>query len=209
MNRKKIWLIPAGYKQKVVLEIVQFCLEWASQGENRGRVGKRNKDYMKCLCCLQLLRNPCPALCLLQGAGVELDSGEGGETENRGEEKRSSTHRPTVPWDSDRLEPQTLRWATRTVDTPKTLMRTLCFPPIALPHLFKGMGKRIHNGTVQYSSWVHEGYVCLEHLYPSLAPSLSDYIMPHTTSTQFISLWLPILHLHTSHTAQPSLMNLM
>lgn len=35
----------------------------------------------------ELLASSClgnPALCLLQGAGVELDPGEGGETEKRG-----------------------------------------------------------------------------------------------------------------------------
>lgn len=63
----------------------------------RGRARERNKDGMNYSCRLQLLRNPCPALCLLQGAGVGLDPGErgeGGETAQRGEEKRS---RPTVP----------------------------------------------------------------------------------------------------------------
>lgn len=43
---------------------------------------------MNNLHCFQLLRNPCPALGLLQGAGVELDPGEGGETDYKGEEKK-------------------------------------------------------------------------------------------------------------------------
>lgn len=113
-----------------------------------------------------------------------------------------STRRLTVPWDSDRLEPQSQRGATHTADTPKNTDAHFLFFFFSSSFVEKRGQARTHAAAVHYSSWVQGGYVCLEHLYPSLAPSLRDYIMSHTTSTQFISLRLSALHLGTHHTTR-------
>lgn len=82
---------------------------------------------------------------------------------------------------------------------PKTLMHTFFF--FSSSFVQKRGQARTHVAAVHYSSWVQGGYVCLEHLYPSLAPSLRDYIMSHTTSTQFLSVTFA-LHLGTHHTTR-------
>lgn len=139
-----------------------------------------------------------PSPCLLQGAGVELDPGGEGETEKTGEEKRSSS--PLRPWQTGNTVSETSPLAFR--HTQNTDARFL-FPPSSLSLIFSKARANTHiprrSALLLLSALGGGGYVCLEHLYPSLAPSLTDYIMSHTTSTQFISLWLWILHLGKHH----------
>lgn len=151
-----------------------------------------------------------PALYILQGAGVELDSGEGGETENRGEEKRSSTHRPKVPWDSDRLEPQTLRRATRTLDTPKNPNTHYLFSSITRPHLFKNTGKRTYDVVVQCTPAECMGVMFVWNIFIPLWLHHSVlHNAPYHIHPIHLSLIFSTASGYTSHIALPSLLNLM
>lgn len=146
--------------------------------------------------CLQLLRNPvpCPVTTARSRCWAGPRRGTRDRTDRGGEEEQHSQSLETVTDWNHRLP-------TRSVDTPKTLTDTFSFHHHSCSFAQKHGQTRTSDGAVHYSSWGHGGYVGLEHLYPSLAPSLSDYIMSHTTPTQFISLWLSILHLGTHHTS--------
>lgn len=112
-------------------------------------------------------------------------------------EERSSTHSPLRQWQTGTTDSETTHSHSRHTQNSD---EHLLLPCHSSSFVLKHGETRIYNGTVHYCSWVHGGYVYLEHLYPFLAPPLGDYIMSHTASTPFISLWLSILHLGMYHT---------
>lgn len=77
---------------------------------------------------LQLLRNSCPALCLLQGAGVELDPGEAGVTEYR-EKQHLQTQSPPRQGQPGNADKERTHYPHIT-DTPKHWLAQPLFPEL-------------------------------------------------------------------------------
>lgn len=182
-NRKYFWIYCISVLSVEMIE------------EERGRETKSTWTTRVAFSCLGTPALPC-AYCMEQVLSWTQEREERQKWEGRRREAALTdpkSHETMTDW-NHRLWNEPLTQQTH----PKHWC-TLCVSPTESLFLilFKSAGK--HPQTMaQCITPVQERYVCLEHLYPSLAPSLSDYIMSHTNSS--LSLWLSMLHLGTRHT---------